>query len=388
MSKKLYIKREKPPFKISLCGSKISFHAGDINQDLEKLSAALDQYSEVEYVTCIMNDIGANEAQIFSSIFNKCENVRTLKLTRCKIDNEAVNILAKELFSKLYLIDLDLSCNEIGGDGAECLADMLVNNTTMQELNLSSNKIRDNGLEHLASSLCRNKPLKKLNISSNEIGAEGTGALFKNICNSKIVILKMGSNRIGDKGLEVIARVLNDTNIEELHVGNNNIGDCGVERLACALKNNQTLKVLMLTTNKISDVGAIHLAESLKDNNSMTKLFLALNLMIRDEGVKLLLDVLPSTSIVDLCMSMHKVSPEMTAEFVEKTKKPIGCNIKKAASKTSSLGSLEGKSDNSVVSDALDIRKTFSEGVQPMLPLIGSDNNDDIDYDEILASSL
>ena len=72
---------------------------------------------------------------------------------------------------------LDLSCNQIGAEGAAALAEALKVSYTLTTLYLSSNQIGTEETAALAEALKVNCTLKDLDLGYNHIGDEGAAVL-------------------------------------------------------------------------------------------------------------------------------------------------------------------------------------------------------------------
>ena len=95
---------------------------------------------------------------------------------------------------------------------AEYLRDEL---SDIVDLSLTHNNIGDEGATHLATALRDNPPLLALNLSYNNIGNNGAASLADALTvNSTLTALNLGYNRIGNEGVLRLNRALHDN--EEL----------------------------------------------------------------------------------------------------------------------------------------------------------------------------
>jgi Ran GTPase-activating protein (RanGAP) involved in mRNA processing and transport len=79
-----------------------------------------------------------------------------------------------------FIVNLDLSFNEMNVESCENFATCLIENQSIETLNLSSNSISKKGSEFLSKALEKNQYLKSLNISSNFISVVGISNYLKN----------------------------------------------------------------------------------------------------------------------------------------------------------------------------------------------------------------
>jgi internalin A len=176
---------------------------------------------------------------------------------------EGVPALAERIATLTNILSLDLSCNDIGDEGAARLATL----TQLKSLSLKYSNISSTGATHLASLV----NLEQLDLQSNYIGDDGVRSL-KPL--TRLTNLNLWGNRLSAKGAECLAQFreltslilsynkIEDsgaaclaelTNLTSLDLIGNEIGDEGVSRLAVLAK----LKELRLSYNQIADVSSL-----------------------------------------------------------------------------------------------------------------------------------
>ena len=156
---------------------------------------------------------------------------------------------AKGLNLPARLQSLDLSLNSIGDEGAK----VLQLPASLTDLDLSVNNIGDEGAQRLQfPSMLRN-----LNLSKNNIGAEGAKGLQ---LPSMLTFLDLYQNNMGAAGVSGLQL---PPSLKSLSLGNNNIGAEGAKELQLP----STLQSLDLSLNSIGDEGAkmLQLPASLTD---------------------------------------------------------------------------------------------------------------------------
>ncbi|KAF9157499.1 hypothetical protein BGX20_003917, partial [Mortierella sp. AD010] len=85
--------------------------------------------------------------------------------------------LVETLKTSSILVNLNLSYNSIGPNGARVLSDALKASSTLTTLDLYNNSIGDNGAQVLSDALKTNSTLTTLNLEANSIGSNGAQAL-------------------------------------------------------------------------------------------------------------------------------------------------------------------------------------------------------------------
>ena len=190
--------------------------------------------------------------QALAKQLQQCTKLKRLKISCVELNPDSMKVLFLEHKFPRNLLDLDLSWNDIGCDGAATLAIGLHSNCLLQTLDLSLNNIGKIGVEALARELLSNSVLQDLNLSYNNIDDDGAKALAIGLQNNTTQLkLYLSNNKIGDNGAREFSRLQN-TALFVLDLSYNNIGDDGAKGLAIGLQNNTTPLKLYLSYNKIS----------------------------------------------------------------------------------------------------------------------------------------
>jgi Ran GTPase-activating protein (RanGAP) involved in mRNA processing and transport len=175
------------------------------------------------------------------------------------------------------IVELNLSCCNLGVPAGEALGKGLRNHPTLTSLNLSRNRLEEYGVKKLCKGLHENSVLKNLDLARNSMsgrGASGVAQLLSNT-NCGIETLSLYGNFIGIEGARFIATSLEkNSTLTDLDIGLNRMRPKGVNAIANALKKNSTLKVLRLKQNFINDKAAMELGEVLVEQSSVTRLVL------------------------------------------------------------------------------------------------------------------
>ena len=179
--------------------------------------------------SCILRPI---EIQVLSDDLKCSRNCTELRLAGCGIDDTAASCLAEGLNYCKYLIIFDLSCNDIGDEGAVALATVgLIHCIDLEILELSGNSIGSKGAASLANSIKLYQKLRTLDLSLNRIGDVGAMALanvgLKNFAN--LEMLNLSCNNIGDKGAFSLANTVElcDKSVHEINLSLNRICNAG-----------------------------------------------------------------------------------------------------------------------------------------------------------------
>lgn len=190
---------------------------------------------------------------------------------------EDVRRIAAPLATNTTLVELNVNGGNIGDAGTEAIANALEVNSALLYLTLSFNNIGKRGTAALSNALKRNRTLTALNLNNNGIDPKLLAEAFRS--NNVLVKVMLHCNNIYNEGAEVIADALKSNSVLTwLSLNINKIGDTGAAALAnILLKDNCALQLLALGLNQIGDEGATAFAEALKINNILTNLNLSSN---------------------------------------------------------------------------------------------------------------
>lgn len=180
---------------------------------------------------------------------------------------------------------LRLGFNGISAVGAQSLSEAL--NAAVRAARLS-----------LGDDAAKDAPcVRELDFACNSIGPDGAKALAKAL--DGLEELDLGNNGIGDGGIKWLAKALKEnTTLRKLIVSGNNVTAEGTFWVAESLSTNQDLRHLDLGSNEIGDAGAKDIAEDLRDNTGLHSLILRRN-GIGDEGA------------LELCSALDPISRDM-----------------------------------------------------------------------------
>ncbi|XP_041260052.1 dynein regulatory complex subunit 5 [Onychostruthus taczanowskii] len=174
-----------------------------------------------------------------------CRNLKVFKLTRSKVDDDKIKLLARNLQHHPCLLELDLSHNLIRDHGAQALG-KLISHSRLETLNLCNNQISHLGAQALAHGLAESSTLTSLNLRLNFVE---------------------------DKGGEAIGRaLLTNTSLKSLHLGSNNLSGPTAAVFSQVLAQNITLTSINFSCNHLGLEGGKKLLEGLAKNKTLTEL--------------------------------------------------------------------------------------------------------------------
>lgn len=144
-------------------------------------------------------------------------------------------------------------------------------NDNFAHFQLAKNNLMDLGVQHLSNGLYNANHVVSLNLSMNKITSKGAEYLAEAIkYNQSLIELNLSSgcaagsnrNRISEKGAAFIAKALEHNRfIQFLNVSGNCIGNVGAHRLLKSIAKANTVVVLKLNANDLTQ----HVAQSIHD---------------------------------------------------------------------------------------------------------------------------
>lgn len=189
------------------------------------------------------------DAKAISTMLSNAPALSECRLTAFNVEYEELCVLLDGLKSdSCKLPKLQLSCMNIGNEGACYLADVLSNNEELVTLSLVNDKIRDSGAISLAEMLKQNSNIEILALDHNKFGPKGTAAITDVLSshNESLRKLYLWGNRIQDEGAYKIAQMLTENSILET-VGVGKFGEAGLNAFAAALPLMRGVKSLEFT---------------------------------------------------------------------------------------------------------------------------------------------
>ncbi|XP_062392565.1 NACHT, LRR and PYD domains-containing protein 3-like isoform X4 [Sardina pilchardus] len=181
---------------------------------------------------------------------------RKARLAESKLSENSCGIVAAVLQSPNFLIELDLSHNDLGDSGVHLLSKGLSSpNCKLQTLRFADCKLTDKSCEIVASVLQSPNSLLQLDLSDNDLGDSGVQLLSKGLSsfNCKIHTLRLSDCLISEKGCGFLASALtsNPSHLKELDLSYNHPGESGLKLLSARLED-PVCKLEILKTDHAS----------------------------------------------------------------------------------------------------------------------------------------
>ncbi|XP_069828856.1 NACHT, LRR and PYD domains-containing protein 3-like [Dendropsophus ebraccatus] len=206
----------------------------------------------------------AQDCTVLSFIMETCTNIEELCLCYCPLDPEGLERLAPALHN---LQDLRLDDNHLPDTSCPQLASVIRNNPSLKILHLSNNRLSGPHFSDLAEALSSPEGrIEELGLGNNDLPDTSCPQLASVIRNNpSLKKLVLSQNNLSGPHFSDLAEALSSPacRIEELELHSNNLPDTSCPHLASVIRNNPSLKRLDLHDNDLSGPHFSDLAEAL-----------------------------------------------------------------------------------------------------------------------------
>ena len=206
--------------------------------------------------------------------------LRKLRLKENSLGSSGMIAITTALADCKQLKQIDLSVNDLSGDGGPALGTLLraLPTDQLEMLQLSRCKLGDRNAKLILEGLLGSLALKQLDLSWNGLG--------------------MGSveGQRGQGAASAISNLLEARTcpLESICLSYNQLLSKHAGRIAAAFRHNSKLRKLDLSWNGIGNDGVMHLADALRGNQALTELDLT-HVEMKERGAMVIADVLKGT---------------------------------------------------------------------------------------------
>lgn len=165
------------------------------------------------------------------------------------------------------LVRLNLSDNTFGEEGAEALTEALGSAPLLESLLLRDSALGDDGVKTVCEALAKNAPkLTVLDISGNEMAGEGAKGLATLLSVGKLEVVRAEDNELGNTGAVKLAKGIKaSSSLKIFDVRGSEMGGRGALAIANACAKVASLEELALNGNAIPEESVSLIEELLGD---------------------------------------------------------------------------------------------------------------------------
>ena len=279
------------------------------------------QLKELVLNNCMLTNRSAQLLQHYLSTFT---TLKSFSLKNNSYSAVGIPFILKGLCCHRNLSLLDLSQNNLDGQGLEALNDLSVT-----RLNLSFNHLGDAGIKHLVGILSKPHQIEHLDLTNCAITNEGVHALCDVLCEnpllyslnlrtdipvSKTAII-LHPNTFSSEATPSLCKLIeNSVTLTHLSLSGCKLTAVDLSTLAESLKKNKQLEGLILAETEVTDEVAKVLAAMLYVNTSLLELSVR-STKITDSGAKALADAIAHKEMFELSLVCNQLSAEYKAEL-------------------------------------------------------------------------
>uniref|UniRef100_A0A6B2ED94 Putative myosin-i-binding protein n=1 Tax=Phlebotomus kandelakii TaxID=1109342 RepID=A0A6B2ED94_9DIPT len=214
----------------------------------------------------------------FKQFFTSSLSLKHINISYCKLPMEALKHLllglaCNESTAGLYL---DLSCNQLGSQGAHVLESCIHGVRVLQSLDISDNNL-DAELSPVLTAIGKNPSIKSLHMTRSFTGmkVKHIGSVMEALValvqkdDFPLTELVLSENKLRNDIHNFINALGSNQSLQMLDISGNLMGDIGARLLAKALQINNKLRTISMDRNNITLQGYSDIVYALENNYSM-----------------------------------------------------------------------------------------------------------------------
>ncbi|XP_075139357.1 NACHT, LRR and PYD domains-containing protein 12-like [Leptodactylus fuscus] len=225
-------------------------------EGMESLKPALDNLQNLSLAENYLPDISNTSCAPLASVIRENQSLKTLVLSRNNLGSHFSDLVDPLSSPACRIEELHLAGSDLPDTSCTQLASVIRNNQSLKRLGLSGKRLSGPHLmAALSSPACR---IEELHLADNDLPDTSCTQLASVIRNNQsLKKLVLSNNRLFGphfSGSNDLMAALSSPacRIEELHLANNYLPDTSCTHLASVIRNNQSLKILDLSGNYLS----------------------------------------------------------------------------------------------------------------------------------------
>ncbi|XP_077326741.1 NACHT, LRR and PYD domains-containing protein 12-like [Lithobates pipiens] len=233
-------------------------------------------------------------------------NIKSLRLDENHLTDSSCPHLASGIRNNQTLRRLNLYRNNLEGPHFRDLMEALTT-SRIEELLLSSNRLTDSSCLHLASGIRNNQTLRTLNLYGNNLEGPHFRDLMEALTTSWIEELQLDKNHLTDSSCPHLASgIRNNQTLRTLILSGNNLEGLDFMDLMEALTTSR-IEELRLLSNHLTDSSCPHLTSGIRNNQTLRTLNLSVN-NLEGPHFRDLMEALTTSRIEQLRLSSNHLS--------------------------------------------------------------------------------
>lgn len=212
----------------------------------------------------------------FKQFFTSTLSLKHLNISQCKLPLEALKnlLLGLACNESTADIELDMSCNNLGAQGAHVLESCIHGVRCIGSLDISENTGMDADLASVVTAVSKNKSIRHLAIGRNLAGCKARhvaavmDAVVQMIQEDDCVLqsLAIPDSKLKGDLYNLINALGSNQCLQTIDISGNLMGDAGARLLAKALQINSRLRTIIYDRNGITLQGYCDIAYALESN--------------------------------------------------------------------------------------------------------------------------
>ncbi|XP_075701057.1 NACHT, LRR and PYD domains-containing protein 12-like [Rhinoderma darwinii] len=312
---------------LDLTGNRQSdLHLSDLMEPLPSPDCGIEEldlgYNDLPGTSCIQ----------FASGIRNNRSLKRLDLYSNRLSGPHLRDLMEALSSpECGIEELYLGNNHLPDTSCIQLASVIRNNRSLKKVDLCSNRLSGPHLSDLMEALSSpDCGIEELFLGDNDLPDTSCIQLASGIRNNRsLKILDLYNNRLFGPHLSDLMQALSspDCGIEELYLGNNHLPGTSCIQLASGIRNNRSLKILDLYNNRLSGPHLRDLMEALSSPDcGIEELHLDSNDLPDTSCIQLASGIRNNRSLKKLLLSGNRLSGPYLSDLMEALSSP-DCGI-------------------------------------------------------------
>ncbi|KAK7114213.1 F-actin-uncapping protein LRRC16A-like isoform X3 [Littorina saxatilis] len=208
-------------------------------------------------------------------------SLQRLDVSSTRLPPDAVKELLLGIASNRHLknLDLDLSSNELGSQGAQVISSCISNIPCLGRLDVSNNGF-DADLKALVPEIAKNKHLKHLAVGRNfgSIKPKHMWSVLETIVqllqeeNTMLESLSLADSKLKNDTACIINALGSNNSLMNIDLSGNSMGDFGARMLSKALQINTKLHTVVWDKNSVTAQGFEDIADALEKNYTLKRM--------------------------------------------------------------------------------------------------------------------